>query len=182
MDKIKIEIYGYGAEVSSVSVSKEVWDFWRKNDEQDEPEFATLDYIYDVDIDVPEKYKFLESDWWGFSDYGVWGADADYARVSVEVNGKEEKTVDYNDWFVKSIDDGMEYKEGHYITLVSEEKGSFFYTEFETEKWDKDKLEVHTMTDDATFIESIVYDGETLDNLGGDTNGKGSSVYFWGNE
>ena len=38
------------------------------------------------------------------------------------------------------------------------------------------------MTDDATFITGMTYNGETLDNDGGDTNGKGSSVYFWENE
>jgi len=181
LDKIRIEVYGYGAEVSSVRVSKEVWDFWREKDEEAEPAFTTLNYIYDVDVDVPEKYKFLTSDWWGLSDYGVWGVDADYAKISIEVNDKVEE-VEYNDWSVKSVDDGMEYKEGYYITLVSEEKGNFFSTEFETEKWNKDKLTVYTMTDDATFITGMTYNGETLDNDGGDTNGKGSSVYFWENE
>lgn len=66
----------------------------------------------------------------------------------------------------------------------SAEKGTFFDALIETEgEFDLSKLTIKTEEfpngDDA--VVDVMYDGESLDNQGGDTNGKGYSVYLWSN-
>ena len=66
----------------------------------------------------------------------------------------------------------------------SAEKGTFFDALIETEgEFDLSKLTIKTEEfpngDDA--VVDVMYDGESLDNNGGDTNGKGYSVYLWSN-
>ena len=66
----------------------------------------------------------------------------------------------------------------------SAEKGTFFEGTISTEnEFDPSKLkfitEEYPNGDDV--ILDVQYDGESIDNMGGDTNGKGYSVYFWSN-
>ena len=66
----------------------------------------------------------------------------------------------------------------------SSEKGTFFEGVFTTVgKFNPAKLKIHSTEqwngDDT--IDGISYNGESIENLGGDTNHKGYSVYMWTN-
>jgi hypothetical protein len=69
--------------------------------------------------------------------------------------------------------------------MLDSEKGTFFEGILTTVgKIDLSKLEVYTtdhFNDDDT-VDDIRYDGESIENMGGDTNGKGYSVYMWSNK
>ena len=76
-------------------------------------------------------------------------------------------------------------KEPDYVCQFwSAEKGTFFDALIETDgEFDISKLTIKTEEfpngDDA--VVDVMYDGESLDNQGGDTNGKGYSVHLWSN-
>ena len=98
--------------------------------------------------------------------------------------------VDLND-FVSEYDiewfsDEVEETQSDYmLQFNSSEKGTFFEGILTTAgKIDPSKLEVYTtdhFNDDNT-VDDIRYDGESIENMGGDTNGKGYSVYMWSNK
>jgi hypothetical protein len=75
------------------------------------------------------------------------------------------------------------HEKKYIVTYVSYEKGEFFRAEFEIdEEFDKSKITVLTAEDWRTgedLIADISYDGEDLDNEGGDTTGKGIYAYLW---
>jgi len=79
-------------------------------------------------------------------------------------------------------DSWKELKEAQYIiTYESVEKGNFIECEFETEDFDKNKL-VFQLTEDWNgndVITGVKYDGEEIDNDGGDSNGKGLYAHVW---
>ena len=82
------------------------------------------------------------------------------------------------------VDEG-EDKEGEYTAqMYSAEKGTFFEGIIETVgEFDPKKLKIYTLEylngDDT--VQSIEYDGNEVDNGGGDTNGKGYSFSVWTN-
>lgn len=98
--------------------------------------------------------------------------------------------VDLNDfvsehdieWFSGEVE---ETQSDYMLQFNSSEKGTFFEGILTTVgKIDLSKLEVYTtdhFNDDNT-VDDIRYDGESIENMGGDTNGKGYSVYMWSNK
>jgi len=98
--------------------------------------------------------------------------------------------VDLNDfvsehdieWFSDEVE---ETQSDYMLQFNSSEKGTFFEGILSTVgKIDLSKLEVYTtdhFNDDDT-VDDIRYDGESIENMGGDTNGKGYSVYMWSNK
>ena len=98
--------------------------------------------------------------------------------------------VDLNDfvsehdieWFSDEVE---ETQSDYMLQFNSSEKGTFFEGILTTVgKIDLSKLEVYTtdhFNDDDT-VDDIRYDGESIENMGGDTNGKGYSVYMWSNK
>lgn len=98
--------------------------------------------------------------------------------------------VDLNDfvsehdieWFSGEVE---ETQSDYMLQFNSSEKGTFFEGILTTVgKIDLSKLEVYTtdhFNDDDT-VDDIRYDGESIENMGGDTNGKGYSVYMWSNK
>ena len=98
--------------------------------------------------------------------------------------------VDLNDfvseheieWFSDEVE---ETQSDYMLQFNSSEKGTFFEGILTTVgKIDLSKLEVYTtdhFNDDDT-VDDIRYDSESIENLGGDTNGKGYSVHMWSNK
>jgi hypothetical protein len=82
----------------------------------------------------------------------------------------------------KSIIKEIEEKK-YMVTYESYEKGNFFDATVEiVEEFDKSKITVFTAEDwrtGADLITDITYNGEDLDNEGGDSVGKGLYVYLW---
>lgn len=80
---------------------------------------------------------------------------------------------------------GYEEWDAEYICqFYSAEKGTFFEGLIETVgEFDPKKLKIYTLEyangDDT--VENVEYNGEDVDNGGGDTNGKGYSAHIWKN-
>lgn len=92
------------------------------------------------------------------------------------------------DWEVELQDTGDEdwYKDqGDYVAqMYSSEKGGFFDAVIETVgDFDPKKLKFYITEypNGEDIIDSISYDGEELENNGGDTNGKGYYGHVWSN-
>lgn len=88
------------------------------------------------------------------------------------------EVIDY-----KYFDDGNT-DEDIAICCVTTEKGVLFVADFEADEFDINKLkiimysEIHTdLYDHDDVVYSVSYDGVELDNIGGDSFGKGFDVY-----
>jgi hypothetical protein len=128
----------------------------------------------------------------------------DHSRVEIEVNGEsvfaEDDTFpNFLDVVVGDTDDtdnkdiAMTYssnelaynsfkKAVYIITFESVEKGCFIDSTVKlNDKFDKSKLVFHTEEDwlgnDTIF--GVDYDGEDLENMGGDSSGKGVYAHVW---
>lgn len=137
-----------------------------------------------------------------------WGVDYGSANLTIEeVSDTEynarhiadvvdgEDLAEYNDRILEEtdnkfetvemgIDEYSEEQPDYVAQMWSAEKGTFFEAIIETYgEFDPKKLKIYTKEfpngDDT--ISSIEYDGEDLDNHGGDTNGKGYSFHVWSN-
>ena len=128
------------------------------------------------------------------------GVDYSSARITItEIESDEYSSkpiedivdgLDLNDfvsehdieWFSDEVE---ETQSDYMLQFNSSEKGTFFEGILTTAgKIDPSKLEVYTtdhFNDDDT-VDDIRYDGESIENMGGDTNGKGYSVYMWSNK
>ena len=99
-----------------------------------------------------------------------------------------EEVGEETDWEVELQDTGDEdwYKDqGDYVAqMYSSEKGGFFDAVIETVgDFDPKKLKfyISEYPNGEDIIDSVSYDGEELDNAGGDTNGKGYYGHVWSN-
>lgn len=92
---------------------------------------------------------------------------------------------DYKHEILESVgSDGQENEPEYVLQFWSAEKGTFFDGVIETKgEFDPLKLKINTIEylngDDC--ISTIEYNGEEVDNGGGDSNGKGYSVHVWKN-
>ena len=80
--------------------------------------------------------------------------------------------------------DGQANEPQYVLQFWSAEKGTFFDAVIETTgEFDPKKLKINTCEyiNGDECIASMEYDGEEIDNNGGDTNGKGYSVHVWKN-
>ena len=125
----------------------------------------TIDEVDSDDYGAPTKQEIVES--------------KDLAEYVSEL----EEANDYN---IELTEMGVdECEEPEYVAqMYSAEKGTFFEGVFETVgDFDPKKLKIYTseyLNGDDT-IDSIEYDGEEIENNGGDTNGKGYSFHVWKN-
>jgi hypothetical protein len=133
-----------------------------------------------------------------------WQTTTDHARVEIEVDGKSVFAEDdtspfFLDVVVDDMDDNdnkditMSYnsnelaynsfkKAKYIITFESVEKGCFIDSTVKLDdKFDKSKLVFHTEEDwdGNNTISGVDYDGEDLEDIGGDSNGKGIYAYVW---
>ena len=82
------------------------------------------------------------------------------------------------------VDEGEDTQGDYVAQMYSAEKGTFFEGIIETVgSFDPKKLKIYTseyLNGDDT-VQNIEYDGNEVDNAGGDTNGKGYSFHVWKN-
>jgi len=210
----RVSIWGYGGEAEYMSLTKEQFDFWNEQIEENGDGDAVHycvnsedeEFEFDVIDELDESMMFLNSEdgphpWYesptSFAhQYGV-----DYSNASItieEVDGDDYNAshknyivdgVDLSQYCDESeIDVNMDVDEGeesdYVLQFWSAEKGTFFDGVIETiGEFDPSKLRLHTteyLNGDDT-VHSLEYDGEDIDNVGGDTNGKGYSVHVWKN-
>ena len=166
--KYTVNIWGYGCEVTIGSCDKELMEELLEEGDLN-------DKVFDLSIPYHEVDDQLH----------CWGATLDESTIVItDENGVEVFNTDTG----LGIDDDLEYYQFQWkeidtqknlLMTISHEKGSFFDAEFECEQFDPSKLKVIIQEEigiDQYWLGDIIYgvsyDGEELDNFGGDTSGK----------
>ena len=105
-----------------------------------------------------------------------------------DVSALYERVGDESEWEIEINDNGESAgfgEEGDYVCqFYSSEKGSFFEGGLETiGEFDVKKLKfiINEYPNGEDIIDGIEYNGEDVENDGGDTNGKGYSAHVWKN-
>ena len=105
-----------------------------------------------------------------------------------DVSALYERVGDESEWEIEINDNGESAgsdEEGDYVCqFYSSEKGSFFEGCIETTgEFDVKKLKfiINEYPNGEDIIDGVSYNGEDLDNNGGDTSGKGYSAHVWKN-
>jgi hypothetical protein len=183
----RISMWGYGGEKVMGTVTKECWDYCMEH-QVDLSDIAwNSEAAEDIGLDE-EKLPFPPGSWYECDDMAhVSGVSRDAGTLQVEdENG--------NTVFEKSLDDcdGCEdspqwccddevwigSKPAGTVVFVgsSNEKGTFFEADLElTAPFNIELLELHyDEIDGEEIVNSVVYDGEEIDNWGGSTDGKSS--------
>ncbi len=95
-----------------------------------------------------------------------------------EIEEQYPEVIDY-----RYFDDG-DTDENMAICCVTTEKGSLFEAEFDADEFDINKLKIVMYSEIRTelyehddVVETVTYDGVELDNIGGDSYGKGFDIY-----
>jgi hypothetical protein len=188
MTTYTIEINGRGGEMVLGKISKEAYEHWSVKEEFDDGLSSHLFWDpYDPedgnDVTDDQDPRFL-GQWFELDDIEhAYGAFIDYCEITVydEDNNEVWKTDDPK-ISNTSIVDPDDLDTGHYIKVWQTEKGNFFAGEFEADSFDPEKLSFYaTNLDNDVVVDGIDYDGETIDNDGGDTTGKGSGWEFYEN-
>ena len=137
-----------------------------------------------------------------------WGVDYNNARITVEevdsgeynansiaeivdgedlsdyINALEEANNYEIELTEMGVDEGEDTQGDYVAQMYSAEKGTFYDGIIETVgEFDPKKLKIYTseyLNGDDT-VQNIEYDGNEVDNAGGDTNGKGYSFAVWKN-
>ena len=181
--KYKVSIYGYGVEVTiGTPTNKQIEIILDENSEE-----SISSRVFD--FDDPPHHEIDEQ-------LHKWGCLLDYATIivtdenEVEVLNTEtglgleileqDENFSYCEYNYTKIDETK-----HLLMCVSNEKGSFFEGEFECDQFDirKFKLIVEEEAGMTNFcvgdiISQVTYDGEWIDNWGGDTSGKSFDVFI----
>jgi hypothetical protein len=206
----RIQVYGYGAEMSWCPITKKCHDWWQAN--HGENEIYAENYMSGAEEfreqhDMPQEADFLwDSEYESHSDWHEppneechwYGCSTDSSKMTIEeVDSPEYNATvieelydgDFNDFFTDvtcehDIDDsGYNIPKGHYAQMISSEKGTFFEgtLHLKGEPFDINNFKFHsqTMPNDEEILSSISYGEHDVDNQGGDTTGKGYSVYFY---
>ena len=176
-------------------------------DEKAEAIWESIYWDHNDRTDIPEEAKFgMESvrDW-GEYVYSGWGAFLGSGHLSVvevdstaynaneisaEIKYELSEDLDQIEEQLSEIEWGPDDEtypsqiEGKILYWVSSEKGVFFEGIIGVEgEYDPKKVQLVIEDIDGNYIlRGIKYDGEDVDNNGGDTRGKGEDFYFIDNE
>ena len=193
----KIQLWGYGGEYIMGTVDRKIYDYFRYH------RLSLSDFAWDSDYaeenNIPEEM-------WPFSPGSYYDCDDICHEHGVDRNAGTVQILDENEEIVyeKRLEDisgmgadgdepepewggGEEYWIGMnpvgtvVFFGVSSEKGTFFEGELPlTQPFDVAKLELgYDEIDGNDIINSVRYDGEQIDNWGGDTSGKSSDFGFY---
>lgn len=179
MKNYTVSIEGYGHEITIGSVTEEQKVIL--NNEEKE-----LVDIVNEDLDDYGGHHEIDNQ------YHRWGAVDRYTITIEDEDGNVVFKANEEGLFEHDTDD-FELVEFIYpeinqeldlLVCVAQEKGSFFMGDFEAEEFDLTKLKITIDSDieacDYTFsdtVSGVFYDGEEVDNYGGDTRGKDFEVY-----
>lgn len=193
----KLRLWGYGGEHVMGTVERKIYDYFKQR-RLDVSEFA-WDYDYAEQNNIPEDMRPFEPGSWHECDNmgHCWGVDR--SAGTIQVDDENDNTV-----YEKALDEltGWEDEEGNpepewccgdEIWIDSQEKGTPVFIGTSSEKGTFFEAEINltmpfnpgkiTLTydeiDGNEIITSVSYDGEELENTGGDTNGKSSDFGFY---
>ena len=196
----KIRLWGYGGEYVMGTVDRKIYDYFRQR-RLDLSEYA-WDGDYADEHNIPEDMQpFYPGQWHDGDDMGhCWGVDRSAGTLQVEdEHGNivyEKSLEDISGWGVdeenpENSDPEWTCDEEIWIDMkpagtvvfmgVSSEKGTFFEGELPlTMPFNPGKISLcYNEIDGNEIISSITYDGEDVENWGGDTTGKGSDFGFY---
>ena len=193
----KIQLWGYGGEYIMGTVDRKIYDYFRSR------RLNLSDFAWDSDYaeenDIPEEM-------WPFTPGSYYDCDNLCHEHGVDRNAGTLQIIDENEDVVyeKQLGDitGYEDSDGNpepewgggeeywiggqpvgtvVFFGVSNEKGTFFEGELPLKTpFNISKLELgYDEIDGNDIINMITYDGEQIDNWGGDTNGKSSDFGFY---
>ena len=188
--KYRVEMSGFGGEIVLGAVPRETYDYFKAN------QIDVADYIADSDSysNIPAEHQFAEGGAWFEVDniihesgvelnnscvIQVTDADGDEvwsSALDIETLINAGVTVNcLGDFYVHEQPDGTAVFMGQ-----STEKGTFFAAEFSSdEPFDPANLSLGYFDVDGWDISAAIsYEGEDLDNEGGDTIGKGNNYSF----
>jgi len=189
----KIHLWGYGGEYIMGTVDRKIYDYFRAR-RLDLSDFA-WDSDYAEDNNIPEEmWPFPPGSWYECDDMcHDHGVDRNAGTLQIDDETGETIYERRLEDITGGDDDEPEWGGGEEVWIgmkpagtvvfvgVSNEKGTFFEGEIELKQpFDITKLELgYNEIDGNEIINSIKYDGEQIDNWGGDTNGKSSDFGFY---
>ena len=185
----RISMWGYGGEKVMGTVDPKVWDYCMSHQVDLEDIAWNHDACEDMGLDE-DLLPFPPGSWYECDGMAhVNGVSRNAGHIQIEDENGD--TV-----FEKSLDDcdggesspqwscqdevyiGLR-KKGEVVFIgSSNEKGTFFEGEFELrEPFDIEKMELYyDEVDGEEIVNSVMYDGEDIDNFGGSTDGKSSDM------
>jgi len=129
--------------------------------------YLTVDEVSDADYSAQHIREVIEGE-----DLNEWAN-----KISEDTN--------YEIEVMEPQDDSYPEKGTHIVQMLSIEKGTFFEGIVETiGDFDPTKLRIQSyeLPNGEDTVSGVYYDGEELDNCGGDTNGKGYTAAVWTQE
>jgi hypothetical protein len=188
----KIQLWGYGGETVMGTVDRKIYDYFR----QHRIDVSNYAWEYSDDenplIKVPEELQpFSPGAWHECDDMGhCWGVDASAGTLQI-LDEKQDIVLERSLDTIDGSDIQIQYGDEVWIdsqpagTVVfigtSSEKGTFFEGEIELKQpFDPELLTLeYSEIDGNEIVTGVMYDGESIDNFGGDTSGKSSDFGFY---
>ena len=185
-----IQMWGYGGEYVMGTVERKIYDYFRHR-RLDLSDFA-WDSDYAEDNNIPEDmWPFPPGSWYECDDM-CHISGVDMQAGTLQINDENGNTVLERE--LESID-GMDIErscgdevwidmkpKGTVVFIgTSSEKGTFFEGNIDlTQPFDPEKLCItYDDIDGNEIVSGVTYDGEDIDNDGGNTNGKSSDFGFY---
>ena len=193
----KIRLWGYGGEYVMGTVDRKIYDYFKRR-RLDLSDFAWNDE-YAEDQKIPEEmYPFYPGSWHDCDNVGhCWGVDRSAGTLQVEdengnvvyevrlenINGFGEDDENPDPEWCCDEEIWVDMKDPGTVVFVatSSEKGTFFEGDLELKApFNPGKITLsYDDIDGNEIITKVIYNGEDVDNSGGDTNGKGSDFGFY---
>lgn len=191
----KLRLWGYGGEYVMGTVDRKIYDYFRER-RLDVEEFS-YNHEYALENNIPEKmFPFEPGCWHDCDNLGhSWGVDRSAGTIQIDdengdtvyekqlesISGYDEDTPEpsWNCGDEVWIDS---QPKGTVVFIgTSGEKGTFFEADIELKMpFDPSKICLsYDEIDGNEIITSVSYDGEDLENIGGDTNGKSAEYAFY---
>jgi hypothetical protein len=188
-----VQMWGYGGEYVMGTVDRTIYDYFRHR------RLSLMDYAWDSDYaeenNVPEEMQpFPSGSWYECNDMGhCHGVDRGAGTLQILDENDDvvyERSLEDVDGY---SDDSPEMEGGEEVwvdmkpagTVVfvgnSSDKGTFFEGKIDlTSPFDITKLTLgYDEIDGNEVINKVTYDGDDVDNYGGDTSGKSSDFGFY---
>jgi hypothetical protein len=180
MKKYNVSIQGYGCELTIGSVTEEQKEILNNEDKD----------IYEIvndDLEDFGGYYEINDQFhrWGASDVFTITIKDEDDNVVFEVTDESKYDYDTDDFELFESKCPEINEDLDLLITQATEKGSFFLGDFETDgEFDITKLKITVDSDIEVgefyfgdIISGVYYDGEEVDNYGGDTSGKSFDVY-----
>jgi len=187
----KISLWGYGGESVMGTVKREIYDYFRSR-RLDVSDFAWNSDYAEVHNIPEDMWPFSPGSWYECDDMAhTNGVVLDSGTVQIEDEEGVEVLRSSLDAFQDEDCPEFDYADAVFIdnqppgTVVfignSNEKGTFFEGSIDlTAPFDINKLTFHVEdVDGSEVVCGVDYDGESIDNWGGDTTGKSSEFGFY---